>query len=118
MYKILFLLLAISLNAGERSSSWPSLRNRYISNHKRCECCGSLQDPQVHHIIPVNTDPSMELDYFNLITLCKKKCHLKVGHGGSYKHYNPKVRLDCKLPYDLAVIAARSHRIPNKKPSK
>jgi len=97
--------------AGERSSQWPTLRKKYIYNNPRCACCGSLQDPQVHHIIPFKANPELELDYNNLITLCKRGCHLKVGHGGDYQCYNPLVREDVKYTFEVAVIEARKHRI-------
>lgn len=100
--------------AGARSSQWPKARNTYIALHPRCEACGTLQGCQVHHIIPVHVDASKELDQTNLITLCKKGCHLKIGHGGSYKFYNPNSRIDAKLAasnYPLAVEISRQARI-------
>jgi len=46
--------------------------------------------------MPFHLDPAKELDPTNLITLCmsKKECHLYIGHGGSFKQYNPNVRSD------------------------
>lgn len=82
------------LLAGERDSRWPALRKKYIQAHPRCEACNTLQEVQVHHIVPVKKDPSKELDPFNLISLCKKGCHLKIGHGGSYQFFNPGCKED------------------------
>ena len=44
--------------------------------------------------MPFHLDPALELDPTNLITLCmdEKECHLHIGHGGSFKQYNPEVR--------------------------
>jgi hypothetical protein len=79
---------------GERSPAWPALAKRFRAEHPRCEACGTLKGVQVHHVIPFHTDPGRELDETNLISLCKGGCHLKIGHGGSYKHYNPNARED------------------------
>jgi 5-methylcytosine-specific restriction endonuclease McrA len=48
---------------------------------------------QVHHIVPFSTAPDLELEPSNLITLCMGEfdCHLRLGHGGSFRHYNPLV---------------------------
>jgi len=120
MKKLLYAILtSITLFAGERSSQWPGVRKQYLSIHARCEACGTLKSPQVHHIIPVNTDASKELDMDNLITLCKGNCHLKIGHGGSYKYYNPEVRRHSSMllngdSYDRIVTIAKQSRIINK----
>jgi hypothetical protein len=46
--------------------------------------------------MPFHLDPNKELDTTNLITLCmgEKECHLHIGHGGSFRQYNPNVRTD------------------------
>lgn len=41
-----------------------------------CKKCGCEDELQVHHIIPVNKDPSLAWDINNGITLCKR-CHSK-----------------------------------------
>jgi len=46
---------------------------------------------------PFHLHPELELDPTNLITLCMQpgqECHLYVGHGDSWKAYNPDVKQD------------------------
>jgi len=49
---------------------------------------------QVHHVVPFSIAAGLELDPTNLLTLCMGEfdCHLKLGHGGSFRYYNPHVR--------------------------
>jgi len=102
----------------DRSSQWPKVRKQYIVKHPRCEACDSPKSLQVHHIIPVHTNPDKELDPTNLITLCSR-CHLRIGHGGSFKTYNPFVREDATLALasgdrKSSEERARKNRLPNK----
>jgi hypothetical protein len=50
----------------------------------------------VHHVVPFALDASKELEPTNLITLCAwlHQCHLKIGHGGEFDRFNPRVRMD------------------------
>lgn len=77
-----------------RSPRWDSVRKTFIQTHPFCEACGSLKKLQVHHILPFHLHPELELDISNLITLCmdKNECHLEIGHGGSFKSFNPYVK--------------------------
>ena len=77
-----------------RSPHWDSVRKTFIQAHPSCEACGSLKKLQVHHILPFHLCPELELDTSNLITLCmdNNECHLEIGHGGSFKSFNPYVR--------------------------
>lgn len=81
-----------------RSSHWDDVRDSYLTINAQCEACGSSKSLQVHHIVPFHVDPSKELDLSNLLTLCMDEhdCHLAIGHGGSFRHYNPDVREDVK----------------------
>lgn len=81
-----------------RSSRWDDVRDNYLLVHAQCEACGGIKSLQVHHIVPFHVDPNKELDPDNLVTLCMGDydCHLTVGHGGSFRHYNPDVREDVK----------------------
>lgn len=76
-----------------RSPKWDDVRDAFIKKNKTCAACGSDDCLQVHHIIPFHVDPSKELDVNNLIVLCenKTKCHLKIGHLGSWRKFNPNV---------------------------
>lgn len=78
----------------KRSSHWPTVEKHFLESHPTCAACGSSKRLNVHHCMPFHLDPSLELDPNNLITLCMdtKECHLHIGHGGSFKQYNPQVR--------------------------
>jgi HNH endonuclease len=77
----------------ERSPHWDSVRDRIVKERGACEACGSNKRLQVHHIAPFHLRPELELDVSNLIVLCmdETECHLNIGHGGSFKSYNPDV---------------------------
>ena len=82
--------------SAKRSSHWPTVEKHFREGHPTCEACGSSKNLNVHHCKPFHLDPALELDPANLITLCMdtKECHLHIGHGGSFKQYNPNVRKD------------------------
>jgi len=77
----------------KRSSHWPTVEHAHLQKEPRCAACGTRDHAQVHHIEPFHAHPERELDPTNLITLCMsvKQCHLKIGHGGNFKMYNPHV---------------------------
>lgn len=76
-----------------RDPKWPAARSRWLKKNAVCAACGERRKPQVHHVVPVHEDPSLELDPKNFITLCAfNLCHLRIGHGGSYRHWAPNVR--------------------------
>lgn len=79
-----------------RSPKWDEVRDAFVEKHKHCAACGSKDKLQVHHIVPFHVDPSKELDTTNLIVLCEQatKCHLKVGHLGSWRKFNVNVIKD------------------------
>jgi hypothetical protein len=79
----------------ERSPKWPHVEKLHLKLEPTCACCGSTKKLNVHHKKPFHLFPELELDLNNLITLCMdKECHLKVGHGGNFKDYNPSVAED------------------------
>lgn len=82
-----------------RSPDWDKVRDAHLALHPTCAACGGSSSLQVHHIVPYHIEVSRELDPSNLITLCmgKHDCHLHVGHGGSFRHYNPSVISDALL---------------------
>lgn len=76
----------------KRSPHWHKVEKDFLSKHTTCAACGSQKHLQVHHMKPFHLYPSLELDESNLIVLCMdKECHLKLGHGGDWKAYNPNV---------------------------
>jgi 5-methylcytosine-specific restriction enzyme A len=79
----------------ERSPHWHKVEKDFLAKHTNCAACGTNHHLQVHHIKPFHLYPEHELDESNLITLCmEKECHLKLGHGGDWKAYNPNVLKD------------------------
>lgn len=81
-----------------RSPEWDSVRDAHLEKFEECAACGSKKSLQVHHIKPFHLYPELELDPANLVTLCMDEwdCHLDLGHGGSFKAYNPEVLRDAK----------------------
>ena len=86
------------LKSVRRSPEWDDLRGDFLSLCPYCDACGSQENLQVHHIIPFNTRPELELSYTNLMALCMgpNECHLKLGHGGSFRCFNPNVIKDAR----------------------
>ena len=82
-----------------RSSAWPKVEKAHLVDHDFCAACGSKKRLQVHHCVPFHDNPALELDPTNLITLCMDtpECHLKIGHGGAFKQFNPNVVADCLM---------------------
>lgn len=83
-----------------RSSKWQTVRKNFLELHKTCAACGAEINLQVHHKKPFHMHPELELDDNNLITLCEEKgesgCHLKIGHLGDWKSFNPNVEKDAR----------------------
>ena len=74
----------------------------------------------MHHVVPFNEKPELELDESNLMVLCMgdDECHLFIGHGGNYDFWNPQVRLDVEelkkgKEASLVKDAAKKRRKPN-----
>lgn len=90
----------------KRSGEWPRVEKEFLEAHPICAACGGNKHLNVHHIKPFHTFPEHELDPNNLITLCmsKSECHVRLGHCGNYKLYNPNVKED----------AAEALKNPNK----
>lgn len=84
-----------------RSSQWPKVRAAHLVKNPKCAVCDGDKTLEVHHIVPFNQNPQLELDPKNLITLCEASyggvtCHLWFGHLGNYKSWNAKVAADAK----------------------
>jgi hypothetical protein len=84
---------------GSRSAKWSEVRNDFIKENPLCAVCGKkrvhLLSCEVHHKIPFNIRPELELQKWNLITLCRPH-HFLFGHLESWSSYNKNVELDCK----------------------
>jgi hypothetical protein len=78
-----------------RSPKWPHVEKLHLKLEPSCAACGTTKKLNVHHKKPFHLFPQLELDLNNLITLCMdKECHIKIGHGGNFKDYNPDVAED------------------------
>ena len=107
--------------SAKRSTHWPTVEKHFLETHPTCAACGGKERLNVHHCVPFHLDSSLELDVNNLITLCmgEKECHLKIGHGGSFKQYVPEVRkyasevLADQSKYDAIVKLAFENRKVN-----
>ena len=94
---------ALAGHNAKRSSHWPTVEHHHLKEHPTCEACGGNVHLQVHHRKPFHLFPELELEPTNLITLCMeqpKDCHIKLGHGGNFKAYNPNI------DSDVAVVKA------------
>lgn len=81
----------------KRSPKWRKVRKQHIKNNPECFACGSKRKLEVHHIKDFSSNPELELDPNNLVTLCSAgcECHLTFGHLGSFRSINPDVIADC-----------------------
>lgn len=78
-----------------RSPKWDKVRKAHLIRENKCQWCGMMDGLEVHHIQPFHIDPSLELQDWNLITLCVH-CHLVCGHNCNWKSSNPFVKTECK----------------------
>jgi hypothetical protein len=103
-----------TMGEAPRSSKWSKVESDFRASHPKCECCGTRQHLQVHHIKPFHLDPALELDETNLMTLCmgEHECHLRIGHGDDFKAYNPHLVQDIQEihagKYTLLTAAERA----------
>lgn len=84
----------------KRSDHWPVVRHVHLQLEPNCQYCGNTLNLEVHHIKPFHLNPELELDQDNLITLCETmgiECHLKHGHFGNWKSFNPVIRIECEM---------------------
>ncbi|MGO9020059.1 MAG: HNH endonuclease [Syntrophobacteraceae bacterium] len=86
-----------------RSPKWHKVEKEHLEKEPECQWCGAKKEDgaklQVHHIVPFHVHPGLELEDFNLITLCEEggylNCHLFHGHSGDWKDFNKDVREEC-----------------------
>ena len=71
-------------------------KRAYLKEHNKCAICGTNEDLEVHHIVPVHIDSRQALDPTNFITLCDWRnhgCHYVFGHFRNFKtKWNPNIR--------------------------
>ena len=83
-----------------RSPHWPAVRDAWLEKHPTCAACGTDEHCEVHHVKPFSYYPELELEESNFMTLCRKpghNCHLRIGHSGDWKSWNPHAREDAAL---------------------
>jgi 5-methylcytosine-specific restriction protein A len=88
---------------GLRSPHWEKTAKEHLKEQPVCQYCGGSLMRQVHHKEPYHLRPDLELDKKNLITLCMcplRRCHLKYGHLGNWKSFNPKIQEICDARKD------------------
>lgn len=76
-----------------RSGHWPTVRKHYLESHPVCAACGRDEHLEVHHRKPFHTNPDLEMDEKNLITLCRR-CHEFLGHLDKWASWNADVAQD------------------------
>lgn len=79
-----------------RSPEWRQVRKLHLKDQNECQSCGKRSSLEVHHIVPVHIDQTLELDPSNLLTLCER-CHLVFGHLSDYRSWNKNVIEDCDV---------------------
>lgn len=74
----------------ERSGKWQTVKRHWLLSNPLCVACGTDVQLNVHHIKPFHTNPELELDPTNLITLCRVH-HFVIGHDpdGPWKSAKP-----------------------------
>jgi len=79
-----------------RSSKWRTVRKQHLAEFNACLACGGRVSLEVHHLMPYQKYPELELDRNNLITLCesKSRCHWIIGHLLNWRSYNPNAKAD------------------------
>ena len=86
----------IPLGAG-RSSAWSKLRKEWLEENPQCTICLKTKNIIPHHKKPFNKFPLLELEKFNLVSLCESggmNCHITFGHLSDFKFYNPNIEDD------------------------
>ena len=83
----------------KRSSQWGAVRDAYKKENPECAVCGNKKKVEIHHKVPFNLAPDLELNPENFVSLCENKkyginCHLLIGHLGNYKRFNDDIEED------------------------
>jgi 5-methylcytosine-specific restriction protein A len=91
-----------------RSPKWHRVEQEHLAKEPCCQWCGATEKLQVHHITPFHLAAALELDPFNLITLCEEggrphkrsDAKLEASHIGPMDNANlneVRVHLNCHL---------------------
>ena len=82
---------------------WEEFEKEYWRKYpeeKYCHVCGEKKNVELHHIIPRHIAPDKIFDESNLIPLCRHD-HLVFGHLGNFEWWNPHIREDAEMLYNL-----------------
>lgn len=79
-----------------RHSSWRNVRARHLASFPACAACGFTRALHVHHVVPIEIAPELELCAENLLTL-GSNCpsgnhHILFGHGQNWRTWVPSSR--------------------------
>lgn len=77
---------------------------RELPENKFCAWCGRSEKLEVHHIKPVSVAPAEAADPKNMIMLCRKSCHITVGHNSDYKNYVGNVKRLCDQAWRIKTV--------------
>lgn len=95
---------AVIASGAPRSGKWHTLQQKFLRAYPECAACGTRENLNVHHEKDFAHNPSLELVWSNLITLCRKH-HLELGHDPDgpdgpaipdWHKINPNVRADAE----------------------
>lgn len=72
---------------------WADTERAHLMLRGQCAACTGTNALFVHHIEPIEVNPRGEHDLMNLLTLCMGplECLLRIGCGGDWDSYNPRV---------------------------
>ena len=115
LYRVAASALRERAKAKKRSPKWRVVKKHFLEKNPACAACGSKKHLQVHHIKPFHLFPGLELEDYNLLSLCMSKfeCHLRIGHGDDFRCFNPEVQ-----KHVLAVSVDPKHRSDIEKQAK
>lgn len=89
------LLTFLGLASSKRHKDWPRVRAAHLRREPVCQICGTDKDLDVHHVVPVHEDASLELLASNLLTLCRHD-HFVWGHLCDWRVANRTLRADVR----------------------
>lgn len=70
------------------STNFRALKKLVIKHrNSKCENCSSINNLQIHHILPLSSNKEAFFDVDNMKVFCPK-CHFKVGHNGNWTKIN------------------------------
>ena len=88
---------------GGRSNDWGRVRKEFLKDNPVCAVCGTKKKLEVHHKIPYNVDKFKELEWDNLIVLCRN-CHYMFGHCFlNWQSYNEDIKMDAGIVNSIII---------------